>query len=182
MHFSAPGRREAVAHDVRDHRMETAVGASPFDQQAALRQRITRGGGMKPGDPVLIISSEPMLFWPFGDQAGLKWTAPVYSYWMLPAIGAARIHGARNQEIEQLADAIRDQTARNIRCYQPKLILIERKRFYAMQPEKFNVAAFFLENTSFRTIIYNNYNLKNYNNYLLSYKLNQNFKLECDII
>jgi hypothetical protein len=48
MYLPAPGGCEAVAYDVRNDGVETAVHPGAFDYEAALRQRIAHGGSVEP--------------------------------------------------------------------------------------------------------------------------------------
>lgn len=104
-------------------------------------------------DSVLVVASDPMWFWPAGEQYGLTWPSRLYSFWMIPAIADAEVRGISNDSLHQLGIDVLRQTYVDMRCHPPALILVERKRTNIAQPETFNVLSFFMREVSIRDFL-----------------------------
>lgn len=105
------------------------------------------------GDSVLVVASDPMWYWPAGEQYGLRWPSSLYSFWMIPAIADAEVHGIDNNSLHQLGIDVLRQTYTDMRCHPPAMILVERKRTNIAQPESFNVLSFFTRNSDIREFL-----------------------------
>jgi len=109
------------------------------------------------GEPVAILSADPMWAWPIIDKNGFRWPLHIYSLWMIPSIAHAEMMGPPSPDLEALGDRLRKQTDVDMRCSPPAIILFERRSRYPMQPQGFDVSAFFLRDASLRAFIAQHY-------------------------
>ncbi len=78
--------------------------------------------GLKPGDPVALISTEGFTAWPAAVDRGFRWSSRYGQYWMLGAIDA-RAHDAR---VAAFGREVARRTAHDYRCLPPLRIVVTR--------------------------------------------------------
>jgi multisubunit Na+/H+ antiporter MnhC subunit len=83
------------------------------------------------GEPVMAIAVDPRWMWPLIEKYGLLWPSRLYSYWMIPTLTQVRADGPPSPRMERLGERIREETALEMRCMPPALILFEKPRGYA---------------------------------------------------
>lgn len=109
------------------------------------------------GEAIFIASSDPRWGWPEVEKHKLVWVSRFYTLWMVPAIAEAEISGHISNELKKLSLDILNDTATDIKCIPPELILIEKKSVSFLQPKSFNMKNFLFRNSDIRQFIEKNY-------------------------
>lgn len=109
------------------------------------------------GEPVMAIAVDPRWMWPLIEKYGLLWPSRLYSYWMIPTLTQVRADGPPSPRMERLGERIREETALEMRCMPPALILFEKPRGYAIKDIPLDVRSYFEENPKIRQLILDNY-------------------------
>lgn len=122
------------------------------------------------GEVAFAFVSDPMWYWPVGEERQLVWPSRLYSTWMLPAIGAAEIRGPSNPALQKLGVEILRETSHDLHCNPPALILIERRSSYIVQPQSFDVRGFFLRDPDIRSLIARSYREEPATDYFYVYR------------
>lgn len=121
-----------------------AVGpySNPYEQPA--RQVLAAAG---PGDTVAALSINAALMWPMVDDASLTWPLRYFTHWMIPAIARAEKQaGPQGVPPAMLAleQRIQRDTAQDLWCRPPKLIVVDDTRYGAsMRGLDFDILGFF---------------------------------------
>ncbi|GLT00986.1 hypothetical protein GCM10007897_23770 [Sphingobium jiangsuense] len=106
------------------------------------------------GQPIAILTSDPMWAWPMVENRHLLWPLHVYSYWMFPAIGEYELGINRNPEVRALGERIRRQTAHDLACNPPQMILIDRPlRHFTYSGKAFDVRRWLMADPEISSLI-----------------------------
>lgn len=101
-----------------------------------------------PYSTVMTISSNPSSIWPMVDDMNFTWPSRYFSHWMLAAISLDKdIDGTLSPQMLALADDIRTETADDLWCNPPEIIMIDDHS--ANYQITIDVVDFFSENTRF---------------------------------
>jgi hypothetical protein len=76
---------------------------------------------------------------------------------MIPTLTQVRADGPPSPRMERLGERIREETALEMRCMPPALILFEKPRGYAIKDIPLDVRSYFEENPKIRQFILDNY-------------------------
>jgi len=130
--------------------------------------------GVLVGQPVAILTSDPMWAWPMVENRHFLWPLHVYSYWMFPAIGEYELGINQNQEIKALGEQIRRQTAHDLTCNPPQLILIDRPlRHFTYGGKTFDVRRWLMADPAISSLIGGYYTEGKGNRFLTVYRKTQ---------
>lgn len=110
-----------------------------------LRETTPLMAGLQPGEGAFVISASSMPLWPMVEQRGLVWPSRYFAFWMLPAIA----RNPHDSALSALADRVRRETAQDIACNPPAVILIDNHRGFAPMPPRFDTLRFFLASPEF---------------------------------
>lgn len=105
----------------------------------------------RPGAPGVMLTANPSNIWPMVEEAGLEWPSRHFTFWMLHTIFAYHSeHGQLTPELQRLADEVRQQTADDLACNPPDLILVDD--FRVSKSPGFDILGFFKENRDFERL------------------------------
>ena len=101
----------------------------------------------KPGDSVALFAVDATLVWPMIDEASLLWPHRYYTYWMIPALAQAERDAGPSglsPEMQALSHKILRDTAEDLWCHPPALILVDdTRRSKSMSDVTFDILTFF---------------------------------------
>ena len=78
-----------------------------------------------PGETVAALGSDPMIAWPMVAETGHRWPLRHYALWMLRALVENDASAHPDPELLQLAVRVREDTANDLACRPPYLILVD---------------------------------------------------------
>lgn len=121
----------------------------------------------KPGDSIMILTTDPRRIFPFVEQYNLVWPSRYFSFWMIAAIANAETghRSATNIEmtpaLQRISAQIRRETVHDMECHPPALILSQiRGRRSHSRPSKFRMTEFFRRDAEFSAYLTKNYRLE----------------------
>lgn len=76
-------------------------------------------------EPVAALSSDPMIAWPMVTERRHPWPLRHYSLWMLGALVENEASAHPDPELLRLGDRVRRETAIDLACQPPRLILVD---------------------------------------------------------
>jgi hypothetical protein len=103
------------------------------------------------GDSVAMFTSKPSRIWPMLEDEGYKWPLRHFAFWMLSAVAKSGDQSlAKDDRIAKLKRQIWADTAEDIRCNPPKVILIDRAPIGEM---RFDILAFLAEGPALAEVL-----------------------------
>lgn len=106
--------------------------------------------GLREGEGVMVLSAHAASAWPMVEERRLRWASRHYVLWMLPAIARAERSGIWSPALLRLAAEVRRDTARDLACAAPALILVDTHATSGLMRElRFDMLAFFRRDPAF---------------------------------
>jgi hypothetical protein len=106
--------------------------------------------GLREGEVVMVLSVHAASAWPMVEERRLRWASRHYVLWMLPAIARAERSGIWSPALLRLAAEVRRDTARDLACAAPALILVDTHATSGLMRElRFDTLAFFRRDPAF---------------------------------
>ncbi|HET6157092.1 MAG TPA: GtrA family protein [Dongiaceae bacterium] len=110
--------------------------------------------GAERGRPVMMLAANPSTIWPLVEDRGYIWPSRHFAMWMLTAFAyQLRTDGRLSPEMQELAREVRTQTAADLECNPPDVILVDDLR--VSKAYGIEAVAFFSEDKEFRAFIAN---------------------------
>lgn len=104
-----------------------------------------------PGSPVIMLTATPSNIWPMIENQGLVWPSRHFSFWMTIVMAKQlKATGRLTPTLQAMADKVRTQTADDLMCNPPDVILVDD--LSRSKAGAFDLVAFFSENEAFRAI------------------------------
>ncbi|QND65896.1 hypothetical protein HB777_19610 [Mesorhizobium loti] len=104
-----------------------------------------------PGSPVIMLTANPSNIWPMIENQGLVWPSRHFSFWMTIVMAKQlKAAGRLTPTLEVMAENVRTQTADDLICNPPDMILVDD--LSRSKAGTFDLVAFFSENEEFRAI------------------------------
>lgn len=111
--------------------------------------------GLKSGDSVGFIGSDPSLGWTVTLQNKFRYPSRYYGLWMMRAIVRNEAMGSPNQRLNRLGQLVVRQTVDDFRCLPPRRIVIARPASGAAESDQFDIMTIFLRDPQFRELMSN---------------------------
>jgi hypothetical protein len=108
--------------------------------------------GLRPGDSVGFIATDPALAWPVTLQQGYQYPSRYYGFWMMRAVIQNELRGSPDQRLTALGRTVVRETVVDFRCAAPKRIIIARPA-PGSAADEFDILAFFLRDPEFARLI-----------------------------
>ena len=115
-----------------------------------VRQALT---GVKAGEAVGLISTDPSFGWPAVLERRLRFPLRYNGFWMMQAIVSNEVHGGKDPRLTTLGRKVTRQTVEDLECTPPRRIVVERPTPDASKRGDFDILAFFLRDAQFRALL-----------------------------
>lgn len=109
--------------------------------------------GLKAGDSVGFIGSDPALGWNVTLQHDFSYPSRYYGFWMMRAVVRNEARGSPDQRLSRLGRLVVRQTVDDFRCLPPKRIIVARPSPEAIRKGEFDIFAFFLRDPQFEELM-----------------------------
>jgi hypothetical protein len=108
--------------------------------------------GLRAGDSVGFIATDPALAWPVMFQEGYQYPSRYMGFWMMRAVIQNEVRGSPDQRLTALGRRVVRETVADFRCAAPKRIIIARPAPGAALDE-FDILKFFLRDPEFARLL-----------------------------
>jgi putative flippase GtrA len=106
----------------------------------------------RPGATMAALSIDAALMWPMIDDASQVWPLRYFTYWMIPAVARAEARAEAHAiapELRELERRIQHDTAQDLWCRPPEIIVVDDTRYGAsMRGLDFDILRFFRRDPS----------------------------------
>jgi hypothetical protein len=110
--------------------------------------------GTPRGASIIMLTVDPWRIWPMVEDQGYAWPSRYFSLWMLPAFALEeQANGNLSVPMQELARDVRAQTAADLTCNPPELIIVDDVR--QLRANGIDMLAFFAEDDDFRRFFAN---------------------------
>jgi hypothetical protein len=106
--------------------------------------------GMRPGDSVGFIATDPALPWSITLQRGLAYPSRYMGFWMMRAVATDEERRAHDPRLSDLGRRVVAETVTDFRCMPPRRIVVARPR---PGEDGFDILPFFERDPAFRTLL-----------------------------
>jgi hypothetical protein len=108
--------------------------------------------GLRAGESVGFIGSDPALGWPVTLQRGFRYPSRYNGFWMMRAVVRNEIAGSPDPRLAELGRQVVRETVLDFRCAPPKRIIVARPKPRAESGE-FDILAFFQRDPDFARLL-----------------------------
>jgi hypothetical protein len=109
--------------------------------------------GLRPGDAVGFIGTDPALAWPVTLQHGFRYPSRYNGFWMMRAVVKNEHSESPDSRITDLGSRVVSDTVHDFRCLPPKRIIVARPTPAAARAGEFDILAFFLRDPEFARLL-----------------------------
>lgn len=106
--------------------------------------------GMRAGDSVGFIATDPALAWSIALQRRVDYPSRYMGFWMMRAVVANELRGGRDQRLTAFGRRVVAETVSDFRCLPPRRIIVARPR---PGEEGFDILPFFLRDPRFAALL-----------------------------
>jgi hypothetical protein len=124
------------------------------EQEPASTHDVARAlAGVKSGEAVGLISTDPSFGWPAVLQRGLRFPLRYNGFWMMQAIVTNELRGGRDPRLTQLGRKVARETAADFECTPPLRIVVDRPTPEQARGGAFDILDFFMREPQFAALL-----------------------------